>query len=36
VPHSEIPDYQLGHTQGEPDAVVHRLTDLLAVVDAWR
>jgi len=36
VPHSEIPDYQLGHTQGEPDAVVARLTDLLAVVDAWR
>ena len=36
VPHSEIPGYQLGHTQGAPDAVAHRLTDLLGIIDAWR
>ena len=36
VPHSEIPDEQRGHTQGEPDAVVHRLADLLTVIDRWR
>ena len=24
VPHSEIPAEQVGHTEGEPDAVVHR------------
>ena len=36
VPHSAIPDAQKGHVQGDPDAVVQRLGDLLAVVDAWR
>lgn len=36
VPHSEIPDYQRGHTEAEPDAVIQRLGDLLAVVDGWR
>ena len=36
VPHSDIPDHQLGHTQGVPDAVVQRLADLLPVIDAWR
>ncbi len=36
VPHSEIPDFQLGPVAGEPDAVVHRLVDLLGVLDAWR
>ncbi|HZC26839.1 MAG TPA: HAD family hydrolase, partial [Actinopolymorphaceae bacterium] len=36
VPHSEIPAVQRGHTDGEPDAVVHRLADLLPLVDAWR
>jgi putative hydrolase of the HAD superfamily len=36
VPHSEIPGYQRGHTQGEPDAVAHSLTDLLEIVDTWR
>ena len=35
VPHSPIPDYQRGHTEGEPDAVVDRLTDLLPVIDDW-
>ena len=36
VPHSDIPSVQRGHTEGTPDAVVERLADLLAVVDAWR
>ncbi|HYN75412.1 MAG TPA: HAD family hydrolase [Candidatus Limnocylindria bacterium] len=36
VPHSTIPHDQRGHTEGDPDAVVESLADLLAVVDAWR
>jgi putative hydrolase of the HAD superfamily len=36
VPHSAIPDFQLGPAEGEPDAVVQRLSDLLPLVDAWR
>jgi putative hydrolase of the HAD superfamily len=36
VPHSAIPANQLGHTDGEPDAVVERLADLLSIVDGWR
>jgi putative hydrolase of the HAD superfamily len=36
VPHSDIPDYQRGPVDGEPDAVVHRLADLLELVDRWR
>ena len=36
VPHSDIPDVQKGHVQGEADAVVHRLSQLLSVVDGWR
>jgi putative hydrolase of the HAD superfamily len=36
LPHSEIPIVQRGHTQGEPDAVITRLTDLLALLDSWR
>jgi putative hydrolase of the HAD superfamily len=35
VPHSAIPDAQKGHLEGEPDAVVQRLTDLLPIVDGW-
>jgi putative hydrolase of the HAD superfamily len=35
VPHSDIPDVQKGHTDGEPDAVVHRLAELVAVLDSW-
>jgi putative hydrolase of the HAD superfamily len=35
VPHSDIPRDQRGHVEGEPDAVVERLTDLLPLVDAW-
>jgi putative hydrolase of the HAD superfamily len=36
VPHSEIPSGQVGHTLGEPDAVIHSLADLPGVIDAWR
>ncbi|MCI0685654.1 MAG: HAD family hydrolase [Sporichthyaceae bacterium] len=35
VPHSRIPDTQRGHTDGEPDAVIQRLADLIDVLDAW-
>jgi HAD superfamily hydrolase (TIGR01549 family) len=35
VPHSAIPANQKGHTEGEPDAVVQRLGDLLAIVEGW-
>ncbi|HVA05733.1 MAG TPA: HAD family hydrolase, partial [Acidimicrobiales bacterium] len=33
VPHSQIPTNQLGHTNGEPDAVIDRLADLLDILD---
>jgi putative hydrolase of the HAD superfamily len=36
VPHSNIPPEQHGHTAGEPDAVIHELGELLAVIDRWR
>ncbi|MCW2814289.1 MAG: family hydrolase [Nocardioides sp.] len=36
VPHSTIPSSQVGHTEGVPDAVVHRLADVRAVVAGWR
>ena len=35
VPHSRIPVEQVGHTEGEPDAVAHRLADVLEIVRAW-
>ena len=35
VPHSEIPSDQVGHTEGEPDAVVHRLAEVYEIVRAW-
>lgn len=35
VPHSAIPPRQVGHTEGEPDAVVHRLSEITAVLTAW-
>jgi putative hydrolase of the HAD superfamily len=35
IPHSEIPEHQRGPVEGRPDAVIERLADLLAVVDAW-
>jgi putative hydrolase of the HAD superfamily len=36
VPHSDIPPAQQVPVDVHPDAVVERLLDLLAVVDAWR
>ena len=36
VPHSTVPDWQRGHTEGDPDAVIDRLADLKAVIEAWR
>jgi putative hydrolase of the HAD superfamily len=36
LPHSDIPVEQQVPVDVVPDAVVHRLADLLAVVDAWR
>jgi putative hydrolase of the HAD superfamily len=36
VPHSDVPDWQRGHTEGTPDAVIERLADLKAVIEAWR
>jgi putative hydrolase of the HAD superfamily len=35
VPHSAIPENQKGHVEGDPDAIVQRLADLLEVVDEW-
>jgi len=36
IPHSDIPTEQIGHTEGEPDAVVHRLSEVYDVVHTWR
>ena len=36
VPHSDIPAVQRGHTDGEADAVIATLADLLPVIDGWR
>ncbi|MDQ6642671.1 MAG: HAD family hydrolase [Actinomycetota bacterium] len=35
VPHSAIPAEQVGHTQGEPDAVAARLSDVPAILRHW-
>jgi putative hydrolase of the HAD superfamily len=35
IPLSAIPPSQVGHTEGEPDAVAHRLADVAAIVEAW-
>ena len=35
VPHSVIPVEQVGHTEGEPDAVVDRLSEVADVVRDW-
>jgi putative hydrolase of the HAD superfamily len=32
VPHSDIPPEQVGHTQGEPDAVAHELREIPAII----
>jgi putative hydrolase of the HAD superfamily len=36
VPFSEIPRTQVGHSEGEPDAVVDRLAHVYDVVASWR
>lgn len=36
VPHSVIPVEQVGHTEGTPDAVVHRLSEIPEAISAWR
>jgi putative hydrolase of the HAD superfamily len=36
IPHSTIPDYQRGPVDGEADAEIERLADLLPLVDVWR
>jgi putative hydrolase of the HAD superfamily len=36
LPHSDIPLGQLGHTVGEPHAVIQRLSDLPDVIAPWR
>lgn len=35
IPHSTIPANQLGHTDGEPDAVLDDLSDLPNVIASW-
>jgi putative hydrolase of the HAD superfamily len=35
IPLSAIPASQTGHSEGEPDAVVHRLSELGAVIAGW-
>jgi putative hydrolase of the HAD superfamily len=35
VPHSTIPRAQVGHSEGEPDAVAHRLSDIPDIVSGW-
>ncbi|MDO9494644.1 MAG: HAD family hydrolase [Nocardioides sp.] len=35
VPHSAIPPDQVGHTEGEPDAVAHDLSEVLAITRRW-
>jgi putative hydrolase of the HAD superfamily len=36
VPHSDIPERQVGHSVGEPDAVAHRLGEVHDIVSGWR
>ncbi len=36
VPHSTIPATQVGHTEGEPDAVVQQLSEIPELVRRWR
>ena len=35
VPHSTIPASQVGHTEGEPDAVVQDLSEIHGIVSGW-
>lgn len=36
LPHSAIPTAQVGHTEGEPDAVIQRLAEIPEVIADWR
>lgn len=36
IPHSDIPEAQVGHSVGEPDAVAERLAHVYDIVAAWR
>jgi putative hydrolase of the HAD superfamily len=36
IPHSAVPESQLGHTDGEPDAVVQGLAEIPDVIGPWR
>jgi putative hydrolase of the HAD superfamily len=35
IPHSAIPANQIGHTVGEPDATIQRLSELPEIIDGW-
>ena len=35
IPHSQIPVDQIGHTEGEPDAVAHRISEVRDIVAGW-
>ncbi|GEP36992.1 hypothetical protein NPS01_06550 [Nocardioides psychrotolerans] len=35
IPHSAIPTSQVGHTEGEPDAVAHDLAEVHRIVSGW-
>ncbi|MEP9364527.1 HAD family hydrolase [Nocardioides sp. CN2-186] len=35
IPLSSIPTNQVGHTEGEPDAVAHRLSEIPGIVRTW-
>jgi putative hydrolase of the HAD superfamily len=35
IPLSSIPGHQVGHTEGDPDAVVHRLSEIPPIVRSW-
>jgi putative hydrolase of the HAD superfamily len=35
LPHSAIPPEQVGHTMGEPDATIQRLSEIPEVVAGW-
>ena len=35
LPHSDIPHWQRGAAEGEPDAVIQRLADLVEVIAGW-
>jgi putative hydrolase of the HAD superfamily len=35
IPHSAIPREQVGHSEGVPDAVAHRLANVHAIVSGW-